>query len=122
MKLSTGDLKAGDALTVEVNVKNTGSIAGDEVSELYLIPPQSSLAPKLALAGFQRFHLDPGATRHVTFTLDPRTLSQVDEKGIRAVISGYYKLSLGSSQPDGDAASTAQSATFSIAGRKEFPR
>jgi beta-glucosidase len=122
MKLSTGDLKAGDALTVEVNVKNTGSIAGDEVSELYLIPPQSSLAPKLALAGFQRFHLDPGATRHVTFTLDPRTLSQVDEKGIRAVISGHYKLSLGSSQPDGDAASTAQSATFSIAGRKELPR
>ena len=86
LKLSTKTLKAGDPLTVEADVKNTGSLAGDEVSELYLIPPQSALSPKLALAGFQRFHLNPGETRHLTFTLDPRTLSQVDEKGTRAVI------------------------------------
>jgi beta-glucosidase len=122
LKLSSKSLKAGDPLTVEADVRDTGPLPGDEVSELYLIPPQSTLAPKQALAGFQRFHLDPGETRHITFTLDPRTLSQVDEKGTRAVIPGNYKLSLGSSQPDGDAASTTQSVPFTITGTKDLPR
>jgi beta-glucosidase len=122
VKLSTNNLKAGDTLIVEAEVKNTGSLPGDEVSELYLTPPQSSPAPTLALAGFQRFHLDSGETRHLTFTLDPRTLSQVDEKGVRAVTPGNYKLSLGSSQPAGDAGSAAQSAAFTISGTRELPR
>ncbi len=122
LKLSTKSLKAGDTLTVEADVRNTGSLPGDEVSELYLIPPQSTISPKQALAGFQRFRLNPGETRHLTFTLEPRTLSQVDEKGTRAVTPGNYRLSLGASQPDGDAASTIQSTTFTITGNKEIPR
>jgi beta-glucosidase len=122
IRLSSQSFKAGSPLTVEADVRNTGSLAGDEVSELYLVPPQSGLAPKLALAGFQRFHLNPGETRHLTFTLDPRTLSQVDEKGIRAVIPGNYKLFLGSSQPGGDAANSTQSVSFTITGTKELPR
>jgi len=122
MKLSTGKLKAGNELTVEADVKNTGSVAGDEVAELYLIPPQTPIAPRLALAGFQRLHLAPGESRRITFHLDPRTLSQVDEKGTRAVTPGNYKLSLGSSQPDGDRGATAISASFSITGLKELPR
>ncbi|WP_348263845.1 glycoside hydrolase family 3 C-terminal domain-containing protein [Telmatobacter sp. DSM 110680] len=122
LKLSTKTLNAGDPLTLEADVKNTGSIPSDEVSELYLIPPQSSVSPKLALAGFQRVHLNPGETRHITFTLDARTLSQVDEKGIRAVTPGNYKFSLGGSQYDGDTASSVQSVTFTIIGGKQLPR
>ena len=122
IRTSSSVLKAGETLTVQAEVHNSGSLPGDEVSELYLIPPRSSLAPRLTLAGFTRFHLNPGETRDITFALDPRTLSQVDAKGIRAVIPGNYRLSLGSSQPDGDAASTVQSATFTITGSKQLPR
>jgi beta-glucosidase len=122
LKLSTENLNAGDTLTVEADVKNTGAIAGDEVSELYLIPPQSPIAPRQALAGFQRVHLGAGESRHITFHLDPRTLSQVDEKGTRAVTSGNYRLSLGSSQPDGALGATSISAPFTITGNSELPR
>jgi len=122
LELSTENLKAGDSLTVEADVKNSGSIAGDEVSELYLVPPQSALAPKLHLAGFQRLHLDPGESKHITFHLDPRTLSLVDAQGIRAVTPGNYKISLGSSQPDGDLGSDTASTSFTITGKKELPR
>ncbi|MGA9586724.1 MAG: glycoside hydrolase family 3 C-terminal domain-containing protein [Terracidiphilus sp.] len=121
VKLSTKSLRAGDPLSVEADVRNTGSAAGDEVSELYLVPPQTSLAPGQALAGFQRFRLNPGETRHLTFTLDPRILSQVDDKGTRVVTPGKYKLSLGSSQPGGDLGPTTQSATFTIIGTRELP-
>ena len=122
LKLSSRNLKAGDTLNLEADVKNTGSLAGDEVSELYLIPPQSALSPKQALAGFQRLHLNRGETKHITFQLDPRTLSQVDKEGTRSVTPGEYKLSLGSSQPDGALGSSTISAPFTITGTQQLPR
>jgi beta-glucosidase len=80
------------------------------------------MAPKHALAGFQRLHLNPGETKHISFQLDPRNLSEVDEKGTRAVTPGDYKVSLGGSQPGGDAASASVSAPFTITGTQQLPR
>jgi beta-glucosidase len=120
LNLSTGNLKAGETLTVEADVKNSGSVAGDEVAELYLIPSQSPLSPNRELAGFQRFHLDPGETRHLIFKLDPRNLSQVDEKGSRAVTPGNYMVFVGGSQPTGDLGPGTASASFTITGNEEL--
>jgi len=119
LKLSSNKLHAGDNLTVEADVKNTGSRAGDEVSELYLIPPKTEVSPNYSLTGFTRIHLAPGATQHIRFTLDPRNLSQVDAKGIRSMTSGSYKLALGSAQP---AEAKDVTADFTIEGIQEIPR
>jgi len=54
IKLSKKKLRAGDAMTVEADVSNTGPLAGDEVAELYLHPPQTAISPRLALSGFER--------------------------------------------------------------------
>jgi beta-glucosidase len=120
IKLSATTLHAGDTLTVEADVKNTGSRAGDEVAELYLTPPHTSVSPALVLDGFMRVHLASGETRHITFTLDPRTLSQVDEKGIRAVTPGSYRIALGGAQPN--ASTNGQIANFTIEGSTTLPR
>lgn len=122
LKLSAPDLTAGEPLTAEADVSNTGSSAGDDVAELYLTPPHTDVSPQLALAGFERIHLSPGETRHLVFQLNPRTLSQVDDKGIRAVSAGQYRLSLGSSQPGGDAAQGVITQSFAIKGKQELPR
>jgi beta-glucosidase len=121
LKLSGHDVKAGDSVTVEAYIQNRGSVAGDEVVELYLTPPQSSVAPKIALAGFQRVRLQPLQQERVVFHLDSRTLSQVDEKGVRAVRPGKYTVSVGSSQPDGILGSSAASTNFSITGTQQLP-
>jgi beta-glucosidase len=121
LTLSNPTLKAGDTLTVEADVTNSGPVEGDEVAELYLAPPKSDLSPKRALGGFQRIHLSRG-TKHITFHLDPRTLSQVDAKGERVVSPGDYKIYLGSSQPDGDAAQGVLSKEFKITGTQSVPR
>jgi beta-glucosidase len=118
LKLSTNHLQAGDTLTVDADVKNSGARAGDEVAEVYLTPPQTDVSPKLALDGFTRVHLAPGQTQHIHFTLDPRTLSQVDAKGIRSVTPGRYKLALGGGQPT---EATDLSAEFTIEGSQELP-
>jgi beta-glucosidase len=51
LELSTTRLQAGDTLSVEVDMKNTGSRAGDEVAELYLTPPATEVSPALELQG-----------------------------------------------------------------------
>ena len=91
-------LKAGDSLDVTVNVHNTGSVAGDEIVEAYVKTPQKD-GPIHSLAAFQRVRLMPGESRDVTLTLDPRSMSSVDDSGNRAVLAGRYHLSVGSAQP-----------------------
>ncbi|HXE08880.1 MAG TPA: glycoside hydrolase family 3 C-terminal domain-containing protein, partial [Acidobacteriaceae bacterium] len=122
LKLSAEDLHAGQPLTVEADVKNTGKRAGDEVAELYLTPPKTDVSPNLALAGFQRLRLAPGQSQHIVFHLDPRTLSQVDDKGVRAVTPGSYRLSLGGSQPSGDRGDSVKFIDFAITGSAPIPR
>ncbi len=119
LKLSASRLAAGATLTVETDVTNAGKVAGDEVAELYLTPPTSSVTPALALEGFQRVHLAAGETRHLTFTLDPRQLSEVDEKGVRAVAPGSYSVSLGGSQP---ASTGTTGLAFTVIGSVILPR
>jgi beta-glucosidase len=122
VKLSAAKLKAGDTLTVEADVKNTGAASGDEVAELYLMPPHTAVSPQLALAGFQRPHLDAGETKHIVFHLDPRTLSQVDAQGTRAVSPGHYRISLGGSQPTGLHAENFVWTDFTIEGTHPIER
>ena len=117
-KLSTRELKAGDTLRVEATVRNTGKVAGDEVAELYLAPPASEVAPKIALKGFERIHLAAGEAKTVHFELSERDLSQVSAEGKRAVEAGNYSLYVAGSQPDG----SAKPASFAISGQKELPR
>jgi beta-glucosidase len=64
-----------DGLDVSFDVKNTGSVAGDEVPQVYIGAPASALVPMAvrALAGFQRITLAPGETQHLTIHMAKRT-------------------------------------------------
>ncbi|MBZ5516387.1 MAG: glycoside hydrolase family 3 C-terminal domain-containing protein, partial [Acidobacteriia bacterium] len=120
MKLSSTKLEAGQPLTVEAGVRNTSKIAGDEVTELYLQYPPSPGVPIRALKGFKRAHILPGETKNVTFTLGPRDLSQVTEKGEHVVLPGRYSVSVGRWQP-GEGPWYALE-HFEITGEKKLPR
>jgi beta-glucosidase len=120
LKLSSESVTAGQPLVVEANVQNTSRIAGDEVVELYIEYPQSPDAPLRALKGFDRVHLAPGETRHVTFTFDPRDLSLVTEQGDHVVEPGTYSVYVGGSQPvEGG---HGVKASFQITGEEKLPR
>jgi beta-glucosidase len=100
LKLPSAPVNAGDTVEAEVTVTNTGSLAGDEVAELYLKFPNVAGAPRIALRGFNRVHLEPGASTQVKFTLKPRDLSMVTEVGQPIVAGGAYTVSIGGGQPD----------------------
>ena len=121
LRLSSAALKAGDTLTAEADVRNTGSRAGDEVVELYITPP--SAAPDgliYALKSFQRISLGPNKSRHVVFQLEPRQLSEVAEDGERNVQPGSYTVAVGGGQPVEN--SKDLSAKFTISGTKSLPQ
>lgn len=56
--------------TVSVDVKNTGSVAGAEVVQVYLgLPVSTNEAPR-RLVGFKKVTLQPGATQNVSIVID----------------------------------------------------
>jgi beta-glucosidase len=99
LQLSPPQLQAGSPLRVQVDVRNTSKIAGDEVAELYLEFPSIAGAPVRALRGFARVHLAPGENHPVRFTLNPRDLSMVNENGEHVVAAGEYTIFVGGAQP-----------------------
>ena len=100
LKLPSAPIDPNGSLEAEVTVTNTGLLAGDEVAELYLNFPKVAGAPRIALRGFHRVHLEPGASTQLTFTLKPRDLSMVTELGQPIVAAGAYTVTVGGGQPD----------------------
>ena len=92
-------ISAKEAVTISIDVKNTGSMAGDEVVQLYLTHSGIRGAPLRALQGFERIHLERGEKRNVNFILCDRDLSIVDESGKRRVVPGEVFAWLGGGQP-----------------------
>ena len=112
-------INAGDPLNASVTVTNTGKVAGDEVVQLYLKFPDMPGAPIRALRGFQRVHLEPGASQKVEFHLNPRDLSMVTDLGDIIVAQGKYTISVGGGQPGTGAPSV--SGNFEINGQVTLP-
>jgi beta-glucosidase len=86
--LSADVFRAGDALTVEVSVTNTGDRAGSEVVQCYVAPPPSKvMRPPKELKAFAKVHLAPGETTTVTLALDDRSFAHWDRgSGQRAAL------------------------------------
>ncbi len=119
-QLSTTTLRAGQSLRVTATVRNAGARAGDEVAQVYLVPPQADGAPLRSLVGFQRVHLKPGESHTLTFALDARALSSVAANGDRAVQPGDYRVFVGGGQPGTGA--PGGDVAFSITGSAVLPK
>ena len=87
--------------------------------QIYLSHPGMAGQPIRTLAGFERIHLAKGARQTVSFTLDERALSTVDEAGVRSVGPGKVDLWLGGGQPgarEGLQAAPGVSASVTLSG------
>ena len=88
----------GPGLTVGVDVRNTGSVAGTEVVQLYLRNTSASVEqPVRELKGFARVALAPGESKHVDFPLGFDELSFYNVESKRVVEPTTYKVFVGGS-------------------------
>ena len=119
LQVPESPVHSGDPLTAKVTVTNTGKLAGDEVVQLYLKFPNVPGAPLKALRGFQRVHLEPGASQEVAFELQPRDLSMVTEAGEPVIPEGEFTVSIGGGQPGTGAPTVAH--TVRVNGSLNIP-
>ena len=69
----------GKAVTVEVDVVNTGDRAGSDVVQVYVEPPESRLGrPVRELKGFAKIYLERGQTGTARVDLEPRAFAYFD--------------------------------------------
>lgn len=82
LKLSNDvlDMDEDAAITATVTVKNTGTMAGKEVIQLYLSDPISTLPkPKKELKAFQKVYLETGEEKQVSFVITKEQLRSYDD-------------------------------------------
>lgn len=80
-----------------VNVTNTGSVDADDVVLGFLKPPGAGEGgvPLQSLWGFERVHVQAGATVTVSLYPSLTDFTQVNEAGVQEVLSGVYVFSFG---------------------------
>jgi beta-glucosidase len=99
--LSAGTIRPGQGATVRVPVTNTGSMAGDEVVQVYLRDDISSVTrPVKELAGFQRITLKPGETRQVEIAVRPEAFALWNREMKRVVEPGTFTIMVGPNSRD----------------------
>jgi beta-glucosidase len=95
-RLVRASIGRDETAEVEVDVVNTGRVAGDEVVQLYLRDDEASVTrPVLELKRFQRVALQPGERRTLRFQLTPQDLSMWDINMRRVVEPGTFTVSAG---------------------------
>jgi beta-glucosidase len=98
LKLSGKDFK--NEITVSVDVKNTGDVAGKEVAQVYLNAPAQKLEkPVEVLVAFGKTKLlKPGEKQTLSFTLNARDLASFDENASSWIAeAGNYEVRVGNS-------------------------
>lgn len=92
--------KVGKKVSVQVTVTNSGSMAGDEVVQLYLKDEEASTPrPIVQLEAFKRIHLDAGESKTVEFELESRQFSMIGKNDKRVIESGWFTVYVGGGQP-----------------------
>ncbi len=88
-------------IRVRARIRNTGARAGSEVVQLYLRDVLTSVAqPLIALKGFTRVTLEPGASQDVEFVLTSEHLRMLDEQRRWVVEPGVFRVMVGASSKD----------------------
>ena len=90
-----------DSLTIRARLTNRGSLAGDEVPQLYIRPRVSPTVTGKRLQAYRRVHLTAGESRDIEFTLPAKSLAVLDAKDQWALQSGIYEVTLGTSAQGG---------------------
>ncbi len=101
LTLSKSKINQNDILTISINVKNTGSRAGQEVVQLYIRDLVASrVRPVKELKDFKKVAIGAGETRTVTFSFTAPKLGFYDEEGNWLLEKGAYKIFVGPNSRD----------------------
>ncbi len=106
LRVDRTHLDANDSFRASVDVTNTGSVAGEDLVQLYVSTPDAPAAlqrPIKRLEGFQQVELNPGQRKTVSLTVAVPNLAFYNESANRyEVDDGRYGIQISNSAADGD--------------------
>lgn len=98
-KASTSD----ESVTLSFNITNTGTVAADEVAQIYLSPTENgqNIRP-IQLQGFARVSLEPGQTKTVKVKMYTEQFGYYTNDGARQwnISPGTFEVKVGASSAD----------------------
>lgn len=98
MEVSAAEIPTDGKLEISCKVKNTGTMAGDEVVQLYTSFTEAHVTrPNRQLSGFLRVSLKPGEEKQVVYHLDLAQLGYYNECMDFVVEPGTMHLMIGTS-------------------------
>lgn len=102
IKLSADSIKDTDTLEVSFKIKNTGSVDGAEIAQLYVADKESTIyRPVKELKGFKKVFLKSGEEKEVVLTLSQRDFAFFNvNSGKYQVESGEFDILIGASSRD----------------------
>jgi beta-glucosidase len=101
LSIAPASVAPGGTARVTLRVENVGRVPGAEVVQLYVHDPLASVArPVVALEGFRKIFLEPGAATSVEFEVGPRELALLDEALREVVEPGDFRIYVGASSRD----------------------
>ena len=91
----------GKNVTVTVTVKNTGTVAGHEVVQMYIRDVVGSISrPLKELKGFQKIFLQAGESREVVFIINEELLKFYNEALEYKAEPGEFRVMTGTNSRD----------------------
>ena len=101
LRLSSKRILPTESLEVSFDVTNTGNYKGDEVVQLYTHDHASSITVyERMLRGFERVTLEPGETKSVKMTLEPRHFTMLDRNMKPVIEPGLFDIYIAASSTD----------------------
>jgi beta-glucosidase len=98
---SRDELRAGEELSLELEVENVGARAGEDCVLLFVRDVFASVTrPVKELKAFQRVQLEPGQKRTLRFVLSPDAFALFDRKLQKTIEPGEFRLFVGLGGPE----------------------
>jgi beta-glucosidase len=100
ISLDRQSVKSGGTVNASVIVTNGGTVAADEIVQLYITDIEASVkVPVASLAGVKRVSLAPGASETVAFAITPDLMEIVNDAGERVLEKGEFAVTIGGAAP-----------------------
>lgn len=104
LKIANEAKTSDEAVTLTFNVKNTGNVAADEITQLYLSPTSKdqNIRP-IQLQGFARVHLEKGETKTVSIKMYTEQFgfyTNTDGNRQWNIAPGKFTIKIGASSQD----------------------
>ncbi len=101
VKVKEVQVSTEDGVSLQIQVKNEGIRATEDVVEVYIKNLESAYAVKNhSLCGFARVELEPGEEKKIEIFIPESAFMVIDDSGEKRRDGNRFRLSAGTSQPD----------------------